>query len=78
MRSFVDVFPVDPVTPVPSGWRDDVVHRLGRQAPLRMTDGGTLAHRDWASGYDPGAWLDRAVNATRQAVFPYHGLDPYP
>ena len=70
--------PVDPASPVPAGWRDDVVRRLGRPAPLRMTDGGTPEHRDWASGYDPAAWLDRAVNATRQAVFPYHGLDPHP
>ena len=70
--------PVDPQTPVPAGWRDDVVHRLGRHAPMRMTDGGSTDHRDWAAGYDPAAWLDRAVNATRQAVFPYHGLDPQP
>ena len=70
--------PVEPATPVPAGWRDDVVHRLGRRAPLRMSDGGTPEHRDWAAGYDPGTWLDRAVNATRQAVFPYHGLDPHP
>ena len=70
--------PVDPRTPVPAGWRDHVVRRLGRQGPLLMTDGATPAHRDWSSGYDPGTWLDRAVNATRQAVFPYHGLDPQP
>ena len=70
--------PIDPTTSVPSGWRDDVVRRLGRPAPLRMSDGGTPEHRDWATGYDPAAWLDRAVNATRQAVFPYHGLDPQP
>ena len=70
--------PVDPGTPVPAGWRDDVVRRLGRHAPLRMTDGGTTDHRDWVAGYDPGSWLDRAVNATRHAVFPYHGLDPQP
>ena len=70
--------PVDPATPVPDGWREDVVRRLGRHAPLRMTDGAAPEHRDWSSGYDPGAWLDRAVNATRQAVFPYHGLDPQP
>jgi acetoin utilization protein AcuC len=70
--------PVDPATPVPSGWREDVVRRLGRPAPVRMTDGTAPGHRDWAAGYDPGAWLDRAVNATRQAVFPYHGLDPQP
>ncbi|CAA9349340.1 MAG: Deacetylases, including yeast histone deacetylase and acetoin utilization protein [uncultured Nocardioidaceae bacterium] len=70
--------PVDPGTVVPAGWRDDVTRRLGRHAPVRMTDGGSTAHRDWGAGYDPGAWLDRAVNATRQAVFPYHGLDPQP
>jgi acetoin utilization protein AcuC len=43
-----------------------------------MTDGGSTGFTDWSSGYDPGTWLDRAVNATRQAVFPYHGLDPQP
>ncbi len=70
--------PLDPGTPVPVGWREDVVRRWGRPAPLRMTDGALPDFRDWAGGYDPGPWLDRAVNATRQAVFPYHGLDPHP
>jgi acetoin utilization protein AcuC len=70
--------PLDPATPVPQGWRDHVVHRLGRQAPLRMTDGRHPAYRDWSQGYDPNSWLDRAVHATRTAVFPLHGLDPMP
>ena len=52
--------------------------RLGRQAPLRMTDGRTPVYRDWRQGYDPDAWLDRAIHATRAAVFPLHGLDPMP
>jgi acetoin utilization protein AcuC len=43
-----------------------------------MTDGRTPAFRDWADGYDPESWLDRAIHATRMEVFPLHGLDPLP
>jgi acetoin utilization protein AcuC len=43
-----------------------------------MTDGRSAAFRDWREGYDPDAWLDREINATRTAVFPLHGLDPLP
>ena len=49
-----------------------------RTPPLRMTDGRTPAYRDWAEGYDPDTWLDRAIKATRTEVFPLHGLDPLP
>jgi acetoin utilization protein AcuC len=70
--------PIDPQTPTPEGWRDHVTTLLGRTAPFRMTDGRTPAYRDWAQGYDPGSWLDRAINATREATFPLHGLDPLP
>jgi acetoin utilization protein AcuC len=42
-----------------------------------MTDGGTTEYRPWATGYDPADPYDRAVMATRKAVFPLHGLDPY-
>jgi acetoin utilization protein AcuC len=70
--------PVDPATPTPEGWRDHITTLLGRTPPFRMTDGRTPAYRDWAEGYDPGTWLDRAVHATREAVFPLHGLDPLP
>ena len=69
--------PVAPETPVPEAWRDSVLHRLGRVAPLRMTDGRTAVHRDWEQGYDPESWLDRTIQATRAAVFPLHGLDPF-
>jgi acetoin utilization protein AcuC len=69
---------LDPRTEVPEGWRDHVLHRMGQRAPMRMTDGRTPAFRDWAEGYDPDTWLDRAVQATRTAVFPLHGLDPMP
>ena len=68
--------PVAPATPVPEAWREDVVRRLGRHAPLRMTDGRDAAYSPWERGYDPETWLDRAVHATRTSVFPLHGLDP--
>ena len=70
--------PLDPLTPTPQGWRDHVQMLLGRTGPFRMTDGRTPAFRDWSEGYDPSTWLDRAIHATREAVFPLHGLDPMP
>jgi acetoin utilization protein AcuC len=68
--------PLDPATPTAEGWREHVATLLGRTAPYRMTDGREPAYRDWNEGYDPSVWLDRAVAATRDAVFPAHGLNP--
>jgi acetoin utilization protein AcuC len=42
-----------------------------------MTDGATGQWRDWSQGYDPADVVDRAILATRRAVFPLHGLDPW-
>jgi len=70
--------PLDPATATPGSWREHVAERLGRRAPERLTDGREPAYRDWSEGYDPGTWLDRSINSTREAVFPYHGLDPMP
>lgn len=70
--------PVSPELEVPSAWRDHVKELTGRDAPLLMTDGRSPTYRDWREGYDPATWLDRQVHATRQAVFPLHGLDPLP
>jgi acetoin utilization protein AcuC len=67
--------PVAPTTPTPEPWREHVQVLLGRVAPFRMGDGRDPAYRDWSEGYDPASWLDRAVHATREAVFPLHGLD---
>ena len=70
--------PIAPGTPVPESWREYVTRRCGRPAPGRMTDGGDPPeYRPWATGYDPGDAVDRAVLATRHAVFPLHGLDVY-
>jgi acetoin utilization protein AcuC len=66
---------VDPATPTPEGWREHVRSRLGRDAPARMTDGRVPEYRDWSSGANPEDPLDRAVLATRDSVFPLHGID---
>jgi acetoin utilization protein AcuC len=69
--------PVDPEADVPASWREYVSSRLGRPAPLRMTDGASADYRAWATGSDPADPVDRAVLATRRAIFPLHGLDPW-
>ena len=62
--------PARPETPTPPGWRAHVSELLGRTPPHRMTDGRTPAYRDWADGYDPETWLDRAIMATRDRGLP--------
>ena len=68
--------PVDVAEPVPEVWREHVARLLGRTAPLYMGDQRSVEHRPWADGWDPEDAVDRAVLATRAAVFPLHGLDP--
>jgi len=70
--------PLEPTTTIPDSWREHVSERLGRRAPQQLTDGRAPAYRDWSEGYDPGTWLDRSINATREEIFPHHGLDPLP
>jgi acetoin utilization protein AcuC len=69
--------PIDPESAVPESFRTYVNERLGRSAPFRMTDGVTPSFPPWENGYDPADWVDRAVLATRKAVFPLYGLDPH-
>jgi acetoin utilization protein AcuC len=66
---------LDPLTETPDEWRDHVSMTFGHTPPRRMTDGGDVGYDEWAEGYDPADWLDRAVAAARKAVFPLHGLD---
>ncbi|MEV4477166.1 acetoin utilization protein AcuC [Nonomuraea sp. NPDC049504] len=70
--------PIDPATPTPEEWRRFVRERTGETPPLTMTDGRHPEFSDLSGGYDPADPIDRAVMATRQAVFPLHGLDPMP
>jgi len=41
-----------------------------------MTEGAPVVFTPFESGYDPGDPGDRAIMATRNAVFPWHGLMP--
>ncbi|MFW6640194.1 acetoin utilization protein AcuC [Nocardiopsis algeriensis] len=68
--------PVDPDTETPQAWRDFVRERTGELAPLYMTDGREVVFDRFEDGYDPGNSVDRAIHATRTAVFPSHGIDP--
>ncbi|GAA0362424.1 acetoin utilization protein AcuC [Microbispora corallina] len=70
--------PVEPATPTPASWRALVEGRTRDVPPLTMTDGRDPQWRDISEGYDPADAVDRAVIATRNAVFPFHGLDPMP
>jgi acetoin utilization protein AcuC len=70
--------PILPGTAVPQAWLDHVEVTFGRTGPQRMGDlpaGEPIWWRSWDLGYDPSSDVDRAVMATRQAVFPHHGLD---
>lgn len=69
--------PIAPHTPLPEAWREEVARRWGRPGPGRMTDGGTVTFRPWSAGYDPADDVDRAVMATRSAVFLHHSLDAH-
>lgn len=73
--------PVAPSTPVPPAWRAHVETQYGRPGPVTMSDrpaaAPTPVWRDWAAGVDPDDPADRAILATRQAIFPLHGLDPW-
>jgi acetoin utilization protein AcuC len=70
--------PVPADTPTPEAWRAFALARSGRSAPESMTDGRPAEFRRWVDGYDPADDVDRAIMATRAAVFPEHGLDPQP
>jgi acetoin utilization protein AcuC len=41
-----------------------------------MTEGAPAVFEPFESGYDPGQPTDQAIMATRNAVFPLHGLMP--
>ncbi|HEY3686728.1 MAG TPA: acetoin utilization protein AcuC [Streptosporangiaceae bacterium] len=68
--------PIDGTTLTPEEWRHFVWARTDEVAPQRMTDGAPGEYRPWERGYDPADPVDRAVMATRKAVFPALGIDP--
>ena len=70
--------PIDPGASIPAAWREHASHGTGRLPPEFMTEGAPTGYADFESGYDPSAPLDRAIMATRTAVFPEHGMTPLP
>ncbi len=68
--------PIDPQAQTPALWRDYVAQRTGLTAPGHMTDGTPAQFEPFESGYSPSDPADRAIMATRNAVFPLHGLMP--
>jgi acetoin utilization protein AcuC len=70
--------PLDPATPTPDSWQN-LAHRRrpSRDVPTTMTDGGTPTWTPWQPHGTAADAVDRAVLATRNAVFPLHGLDPH-
>jgi acetoin utilization protein AcuC len=70
--------PLDPALPTPGAWREYARKRTGAVPPEWMTDGEPAAFTPFSSGYDPADAVDRAIMATRNAVFPLHGLLPTP
>jgi acetoin utilization protein AcuC len=70
--------PIDPRARIPAAWREHAARGTGRLAPEFMTEGAEMGYASFESGYDPADPLDRAIAATRTAVFPEHGLMPLP
>ena len=70
--------PIDPAAATPALWREYVDWVATEQAPELMTEGGTGDFPSFDDGYDPADPVDQAIMATRNAVFPLHGLMPLP
>jgi acetoin utilization protein AcuC len=83
--------PLDPATPTPPNWRILARQlRPRRDVPMTMTDVDDLppgravdvSYEPWQplgepSGTEQGSGVDRAIAATRGAIFPLYGLDPH-
>jgi acetoin utilization protein AcuC len=70
--------PIDPRVRIPAPWREYASRRTGQEAPETMTDGSEPVFSRFESGRNPSDPVDRAIFATRSAVFPEHGLMPEP
>ena len=68
--------PLDPASATPESWRQLVAKATGQNAPETMTEEAQGKFSDYETGHDPADPVDRAIMATRKAVFPLHGLMP--
>ena len=62
-------YPIDPGARIPAAWREHAFRCTGRPAPELMTEGNTPDYVRFESGYGPADPLDKAIVATRAAVF---------
>jgi len=71
--------PLDPGLAIPEDWRALAARRWPSATPPdTMTDGGTGDFVPWQPAGSTGSdTVDRAITATRSAVFPLFGLDPF-
>jgi acetoin utilization protein AcuC len=61
----------------PNSWRSFAASRRpAARVPTVMGDGAEATYLPWQPGSDRTDPVDRAILATRRAVFPLHGLDP--
>ncbi len=66
---------VDPRTPLPEDWLEHTAQLVPQLTlPTSMTDGSEPAFEPWDGAGKTG--VDRAIQQTRRAVYPLHGLDP--
>ncbi|WP_436527117.1 acetoin utilization protein AcuC [Actinoplanes sp. HUAS TT8] len=69
--------PLDPGIRTPKAWRKMAADRRpGAAVPETMGDDAVLVDEPWTPGTESDP-VDRAILATRLAVFPLHGLDPH-
>jgi acetoin utilization protein AcuC len=70
--------PLDAHTEVPETWRAEArSHVPYEEPPTVMTDGAPAVWNPWHGGTgDPDDPVDRAIAATRTAIWPLYGLDP--
>lgn len=62
--------PLDPGTRLPAKWREFATTRCpGRMVPERLTDGADVSYLPWVPGSEAPDALDRAIQATHDAVF---------
>lgn len=67
--------PLEPGMALPEAWRA-VAEAMSGLEPAETLGVAAPDWRPWRDGYDPADPVDRAVAATRRAVFPLLGLDP--
>ena len=68
--------PIEPGTPTPGPWRAYATSASGETAPELMTEGASAQFVPFEAGFDSADPVDRAISATRHAVFPLNGLLP--